>query len=138
MTIPNIATFGHGTYENTKGKNVKRFYPMKCSCIFEFFLLMFFKNSLCREIQEERREKGMFCWNFGEILACVSPKSQKKNYGCFNRKTRGCVSQILEPHVSLFVKGSLNGTHFGDDQRLQMYGNFKGFTFKNALFGLII
>ena len=113
VTIPNIATFDYGTYENTKGKNVKRFFPMKCSCIFEFFLSMFFKNSLWREIQEERRERGCFVGIFEKSFHVSAPNPKKNMFGgCFNRKTRGG-SQISEPHVSLFAKRSVNGTHFG-------------------------
>ena len=35
-------------------------------------------------------------------------------------------------------QGSLNGTHFGGDQTMQIYGDFEGFPLNSALFGLVI
>ena len=113
---------------------------MKCSCIFELFLSMFFHEFAVKGNFKRKEGKGDVLLEFWRnpfmcqrqiqqrtCLPAVSigkPVAAPPNFGA----TRFAFCQAIIFH----------GIHFGDDQRLQMYANFKGFAFKNALFGLVI
>ena len=47
----------------------------------------------------------------------------------------GDIGAVILPR---FPRPSSNGTNFGGEQTLQMYGNVQGFPYNSALFGLVI